>query len=84
MSPNLRVQERDKEAEMREAKASSLAFWRVMAGFYTKVVESVSAQTLLIHIENYAHKGSVYFIDAFRSYQSLQRFGKPEPGFFHW
>ena len=31
-------------------------------------------------IENYAHKGSVYSID----YQSLQRFGKPEPGFFHW
>lgn len=43
---------------------------------YTKVVESVSAQTLLNHIENHTRKGSVYFTDAFRGYQSLQRFGK--------
>ena len=43
---------------------------------YTKVVESVSAQTLLTHIENHTRKGSVYYTDAFRGYQSLQRFGK--------
>ena len=28
---------------------------------YTKVVESVSAQTLMTHIENHTRKGSVYF-----------------------
>jgi transposase len=31
---------------------------------YTKVVESVSAQTLLTHIENHTRKGSVYYMDA--------------------
>ena len=40
---------------------------------YTKVVESVSAGA---HIENHTRKGSVYNTDAFRGYQSLQRFGK--------
>jgi transposase len=43
---------------------------------YTKIVESVSAQTLMTHIENPTRKGSVYFTDAFRGHQSLQRFGK--------
>ena len=43
---------------------------------YTKVVESVSAGALMTHIENHTRKGSVYFTDAFRGYQSLQRFGK--------
>lgn len=43
---------------------------------YTKVVESVSAQTHMTHIENRTRKGSVYYTDAFRCYQSLQRFGK--------
>jgi hypothetical protein len=31
---------------------------------YTKAVESVSAQTLLTHIENHTRKGSVYYTDA--------------------
>ncbi|MDE3020772.1 MAG: IS1595 family transposase [Pseudomonadota bacterium] len=43
---------------------------------YTKVVESVSAQTLMNHIQNHTRKGSVYHTDAFRGYQSLQRYGK--------
>jgi transposase-like protein len=43
---------------------------------YTKVVESVSAQTLMTHIQAHTRKGSVYYTDAFRGYQSLQRFGK--------
>jgi transposase len=76
MSPTLGALVRDNEAEAQEAKASSLGFWSGMAGVYTKVVESVSAQTLLTHIENHTRKGSVYFTDAFRGYQSLQRFGK--------
>ena len=42
---------------------------------YTKVVESVSAGALMTHIENHTRKGSVYYTDAFRGYQSLQRFG---------
>jgi len=43
---------------------------------YTKVVEDVSAETLMAHIEQHTRKGSVYFTDAFRGYQSLQRYGK--------
>jgi transposase len=43
---------------------------------YTKVVESVSAETLMGHIQAHTRKGSVYFTDAFRGYQSLQRYGK--------
>ena len=45
-------------------------------GVYTKVVESVSAETLMTHIQAHTRKGSVYYTDAFRGYQSLQRFGK--------
>lgn len=43
---------------------------------YTKVVESVSAETLMAHIQTHTRKGSVYYTDAFRGYQSLQRYGK--------
>ena len=43
---------------------------------YTKVVESVSAETLMAHIQAHTRKGSVYYTDAFRGYQSLQRYGK--------
>lgn len=42
---------------------------------YTKVVESVSADALLRHIQAHTRKGSVYFTDAFRGYQSLKRYG---------
>ena len=43
---------------------------------YTNVVENVSAETLLQHIATHTGKGSLYYTDAFRGYQSLQRFGK--------
>lgn len=43
---------------------------------YTKVVESVSAEELMQHIQSKTRKGSVYFTDAFRGYQSLKRYGK--------
>ncbi len=43
---------------------------------YTKIVENVSAETLLQHIAARTRKGSVYFTDAFRGYQSLKRYGK--------
>ncbi len=42
---------------------------------YTKVVESVSADELLQHIQAHTRKGSVYFTDAFRGDQSLKRYG---------
>ena len=42
---------------------------------YTKVVEDVSAATLMTHIQSKTRKGSVYFTDAFRGYQSLRRYG---------
>lgn len=43
---------------------------------YTKVVEDVTAATLMQHIQATTRKGSVYFTDAFRGYQSLRRYGK--------
>jgi transposase len=43
---------------------------------YTKVVENVSAETLLTHIRAKTRKGSVYYTDAFKGYQSLKRYGK--------
>ncbi len=43
---------------------------------YTKVVESVSADELMRHIQAKTRKGSVYYTDAFRGYQSLKRYGK--------
>ena len=33
---------------------------------YTKVVESVSAETLMAHIKAHTRKGSVYYTDSFR------------------
>ena len=42
---------------------------------YTKVVENVSAEVLLQHIQAHTRKGSVYYTDTFRSYNSLKRFG---------
>lgn len=43
---------------------------------YTKVVENVTADTLMDHIRRRTRKGSVYYTDAFRGYQSLRRYGK--------
>lgn len=43
---------------------------------YTKVVQSVDAATLMEIIKRKSRKGSVYFTDSFRSYNSLHRYGK--------
>ena len=43
---------------------------------YTKVVTSVSAEELMQQIRQHTRKGSVYYTDAFRGYQSLKRYGK--------
>jgi transposase len=43
---------------------------------YTKVVENVSAETLMDHIRSRTRKGSVYYTDAFKGYRSLRRYGK--------
>jgi len=43
---------------------------------YTKVVQSVTAEELMRHIKDHTRKGSVYYTDAFRGYQSLKRYGK--------
>ncbi len=43
---------------------------------YTKVVESISADELMQHIQAKTQKGAVYYTDAFRGYQSLKRYGK--------
>jgi len=43
---------------------------------YTKVVEDVTAETPMAHIHERTRKGSIYYTDAFRGYQSLRRYGK--------
>lgn len=47
---------------------------------YTKIVTSVSAEELMQHIRQHTRKGSVYYTDAFRGYQSLKRYGKHRVG----
>ena len=43
---------------------------------YTKIVENVSAETLLKEIENKTKKGFVFYTDGFRSYADLKQYGK--------
>lgn len=43
---------------------------------YTKVVESGCAEEIMRHIQAKTRKGSVYFTDALRGYQSLKRYSK--------
>ena len=43
---------------------------------YTRVVEGVSADDLMTVIRKKTRKGSVYYTDTFRSYNSLKRLGK--------
>lgn len=43
---------------------------------YTRVVQSVSAAVLMDIIRKKSRKGSVYYTDSFRSYNSLHRYGK--------
>jgi len=43
---------------------------------YSKVVERVTADELMAHIKKHTRKGSVYYTDTFRSYNSLKRWGK--------
>lgn len=43
---------------------------------YTKIVENVSAATLMSEIKNKTKKGSVFYTDGWKSYNSLHQFGK--------
>src|SRR3989344_1216572 len=43
---------------------------------YTKIVENVSAKTLMSEIENKTLKGSVFYTDGWKSYASLEQYGK--------
>lgn len=43
---------------------------------YTRVVENVTAEELMRQIKEHTRKGSVYYTDSFRGYQSLKRYGK--------
>lgn len=43
---------------------------------YTTVVPDVSAETLMAEIQAKTEKGSVFYTDCFKSYGSLQRYGK--------
>lgn len=69
---------RRKGTRGRGAKGKSIAFGLLEreGRVYTKVVENVTAETLMQHIAARTRKGSVYYTDAFRGYQSLKRYGK--------
>ena len=43
---------------------------------YTAIVENVSAETLMNEIVQHAEKGSVFYTNKFRSYNSLKFYGK--------
>ena len=43
---------------------------------YTKIVENVSAETLMNEIKNKTLKGSVFYTDGWKSYASLEQYGK--------
>ena len=43
---------------------------------YTKIVENVSAETLMNEIQNKTLKGSVFYTDGWKSYASLHQYGK--------
>ena len=43
---------------------------------YTKIVENVSAETLMNEIQNKTLKGSVFYTDGWKSYASLEQYGK--------
>jgi len=43
---------------------------------YTKIVENVSKETLMKEIENKTKKGSVFYTDGWKSYASLEQYGK--------
>ncbi|MCK5449489.1 IS1595 family transposase [Candidatus Pacearchaeota archaeon] len=43
---------------------------------YLKIVENVSKENLMKAIENKTKKGSVFYTDGFKSYNSLSQFGK--------
>ena len=62
----------------RGAKGKSIVFGLLERDgvVYTRVVEGVSADELMEVIRKKTRKGSVYFTDKFRSYNSLKRWGK--------
>ena len=43
---------------------------------YTVIVQNVDAETLMKEIENKAEKGSVFYTDGWKSYASLNQYGK--------
>lgn len=62
----------------RGAKGKSIVFGLLERDgrIYTRVVEGVSADDLMTVIRKKTRKGSVYYTDKFRSYNSLKRWGK--------
>jgi len=62
----------------RGAKGKSIVFGLLERDgrVYTRVVEGVSAEELMAIIRKKIRKGSVYYTDKFRSYNSLKRLGK--------
>ena len=62
----------------RGAKGKSIVFGLLERDgrVYTRVVEGVSADDLMTVIRKKTRKGSVYYSDTFKSYNSLKRLGK--------
>lgn len=62
----------------REAQNKTIVFGILerKGKIYTKIVENVSAETLMHEIENKTKKGSVFYTDGWKSYASLHQYGK--------
>src|SRR3989338_8772143 len=69
---------RQKGRRGRGARGKSIVFGLLERDgrVYTRVVEGVSAEELMAIIRKKIRKGSVYYTDKFRSYNSLKRLGK--------
>jgi len=69
---------RRKGTRGRGAAGKSIVFWLLERDgrVYTRVVEGVSADDLVTVIRKKTRKGSVYYSDTFKSYNSLKRLGK--------
>lgn len=77
MRPTSEVDGKESVVVGHEEKALFLGFWSVTDGWaYTRAVEHVSKEELMENIKKKTRKGSVYYTDTFRSYNSFKRLWK--------
>ena len=67
---------RESAEEERQGKSIVFGLLERDGRVYTKVVDAVSKEILMEVIRKKSRKGSVYYTDKFKSYNSLKRYGK--------